>query len=247
MTLLLSTDALPDAPLEALAVACGRRALAGLEVALDARQAHGLHAAICAVNEQNAVPCLPDGAPEVSWLLIGADVSAIRSTLVLSAARRMHAGVLIRTSIPNPPRGRELALLHDSNVETMSGAVQWARNAGTATAWDVHPEAVDRRHLDAFLDEAMETLVHVRLRGSGPEADDPVNLAVGDILAGLALRGFGGTVSLLPSSEEKLPAWREWLFEKRGWGCGTAAAKQAKREARLAAISDHTHHDHSTS
>ena len=99
------------------------------------------------------------------------------------------------------------------------------------TCWEVSPGILDTDRITGVLEATRPTLAHVRLPGSGPEADAPEHAGAGALLARLALAGYAGTISLVPSPGVDLALWRRWLLQQRGWGCGTAAEKQARRAA----------------
>lgn len=231
MRLLLSSDTLPDASLDVLLQASRRRALAGLELSVGEGQAHGLDASACPLHQQRGRVCVPEDVTSVAWLRLPRDTSLIMLLIWSSAAHQMKAGVLIQTPVLDPPTATKLALAHGSDPAEARSAAAWARRHGARTCWDVSPGALNADVLDAVLAETMPTLAHVRLAGSGPEADVSGSSRTGLLLARLAMAGYTGTISLVPSPGADLALWRQWLLQKRGWGCGTAAEKQARRAA----------------
>ena len=231
MRLLLSSDALPDAGLDELLQARTRRALAGLELSLGAHQAHGLDEQACPLHQQNGLPCVPEGVTDVAWLRLPPSTSLVMLMIWSGAAHQMKAGLLLPKPVPDPPAATRLALVHDSDPDAARAAAAWARSRGAGTCWDVTPGRLGTDLIDRVLDATLPTLAHVRLPGSGPEADDPGSAGTGTLLTQLALRGYAGTVALIPSPGADLARWKRWLLQQRGWGCGTAAAKQAARAA----------------
>jgi hypothetical protein len=240
--LLLSSDALPDAPFEALVEAARRRHLAGLELSLDRGQGHGADATACAARQGDGVACFPAVPTDltVAWLLLPEEAPLALRTVWASAASRLGAGVLLRRPAPEP-LAAPTALVHGTDPASARRAAQWAEAHGAGTALEVRPAAFEADRWAAVLDATGPRLAHVRLVGAGPEAQaaeaGDVSDGTGWLLGRLALRGYGGTVALAPSSPEALPAWEHWLRRGRGWGCGTAAEKQAAATRKALATS----------
>ena len=240
MRLLLNCAALPDAPFEALVAAARRRHFAGLELTLDRGEGHSANAVACEAHNGDA--CFPD-APldlEVAWLALPADAPLGLLMAWASTASGLGSGVLLRQPVLEP-LPVPTALVHGTDLDAARQSARWAGVHGVGTAWEVRPSTFDRDLWGAVLDATAPRLVHVRLLGAGPEAQ-PARVEVGDVpdgtgwlLSRLALDGYGGTVSLAPSSPDALPVWERWLRRGRGWGCGTAAEKQAAVRARAAA------------
>lgn len=237
MRLLLSSDALPDAELDELLQARTHRALAGLELSVGRGHAHGLDERVCPIHQQNGTPCVPDDVTDVAWLRLPEATSLVMLMIWSGAAHQMGAGLLLPAPVLDPPVAARLALCHGTAPAEARAAAAWARARGAGTCWEVTPGRLDPALIGQVLDETMPTLAHVRLPGSGPEADAPGSAGTGTLLAQLSLRGFAGTVSLVPSPGADLGRWRRWLLAKRGWGCGTAAQKQARRAAARAEAS----------
>ena len=243
MRLLLSSDALPDAPFEVLVAAARRRRLAGLELTLDRGQGHGADASPCAARVGDGTACFPDAPADlaVAWLALPAGAPLGLRTVWASAAGRLGAGVLLRRPAPECPTALPTALVHGTDPEAARQSARWAAAHGAGTAWELRPSAFDADRWAAVLDATGPHLAHVRLLGAGPEAQSAAADGTGWLLGRLALRVYGGTVTLAPSSPGALPAWERWLRRGRGWGCGTSAEKQAA-QARAAAepLSSHS-------
>lgn len=233
MRLLLSSDALPDAPLDVLGQACRRRALAGLELSVGAGQTHGLDERVCPLHQRNGSACVPEDAASVAWLRLPPSTSLVMLMIWAGAAHQMGAGLLLPEPVPDPPTAVRLALVHGSDPAEARAAAGWARRHGAGTCWDVAPGTLEAGRVERVLAETLPTLAHMRLPGSGPEADGPGSSGTGALLGRLALGGYAGTIALVPSPGADLGQWSRWLLDRRGWGCGTAAEKQARRAARM--------------
>ena len=225
MRLLLSSDALPDAPFEVLVEAARRRALGGLELTLDRGQGHGADATACVARDGDA--CFPTPPPDlaVAWLALPADAPLGLRSVWASAAGRLGAGVLLRRPTPEP-LAVPTALVHGADPNAARQSARWAEAHGAGTAWEVRPSAFDTALWETVLDATGPRLAHVRVLGAGPEAEAGEGAdGTGWLFGQLALSGYSGTVTLAPSSPEALTAWARWLRRGRGWGCGTAAEK----------------------
>ena len=231
MKLLLSSDALPGAPLDVLREAVARRALAGLELTVGRDQGHHLDAVVCPLHDGEGAP-LSDAASGVAWFNASHVTSASALAAWGAAAQAVGSGIVLNASAADVPAAARSAISHGSDLDEVRQVAERAVSLGAGTCWEVHPGALTNASVDAILDATFPTLMHVRLAGSGPEGEDG-NEVVGSVMAGLALRGYSGTIALMPTSEAQLPRWERWLLVTRGWGCGTAAAKAAKREERL--------------
>lgn len=231
MRLLLSSDTLPGAPLDELIQACRRRALGGLELSVGIGQGHGLDERVCPLHQQDGGRCVPETVTSVAWLRLPRATSLIMLMVWSGAAHQMKAGLLLQEPVLDPPVATPLALVHGAEPADVQAAATWARRHGARTCWDVAPGTWDAETVDRVLDVTLPTLAHIRLPGSGPEADDARSEGVGGLLTRLALRGYAGTIALVPSAWADHALWQRWLLERRGWGCGTAAAKQARRAA----------------
>lgn len=207
MKLILSSEALPGAPPADLMQAVARRALAGLE--LGAAEGAGDSARW----EGVAVP----------WLRLGE--MPVTAALVESA-QRLGAGLLVAAPVEAVPVDVPVAFLHGSDPAHTAQAVAWAQAQGARTAWEVAPGALDAAAAAATLQQTWPTLVHVRLVGAGPENEE--NEGLGSLLTRLALDGYAGTITLAPSPGADRARWATWLFQTRGWGCGSAAEKQGR-------------------
>jgi LPS sulfotransferase NodH len=71
--------------------------------------------------------------------------------------------------------------------------------------------------------------MHVRMKGAGPEATGSEATGSNVLFRHLALTGYQGSISLVPSGRERLEEWEDWLLNRRDWGCNTAADKRAQR------------------
>ena len=231
MKLLLSSDALPQAGFDVLAQACRRCALAGLELTLGRGHWHGIDASLCPIRLQEGMGCIPeDEAAPVMWLRLPEDASLTMLMIWAGEAHLLGAGLLLTRAVPELPLVTRVALLHGTSVEEARQAVAWAERHDALTCWQVDPERRDLALWDEVLHITGPRLAHVRLLGAGPEAqaETPGTSDTGALLSRLALRGYNGTVALAPSSSDHLELWERWLLSGSGWGCGTAAKKQAR-------------------
>lgn len=229
MKLLLSSDALPAASLEELAAACRRRALAGLELVFGRGQGHRYEVQRCPIEagDEAVVPPVP-----VYWLALPGRPRLSELMTWAGEAHCLGAGLLLWAPVDELPRPLRVALVHGSDAVEVAAAVRWATRQGVHTCYQPEPEALLQGTWQTVLAQTWPTLAHVRLPGSGPEgqaAEAPTG--VGAFLAHLALAGYTGTVALVPSHSDRLSEWEAWLLRRRGWGCGTAAARQAERSA----------------
>lgn len=225
MTLLLSSDALPRVGFEDLLQAVERRALGGLELTVDSDQAHGVDPSLCPILQNEHLCCLP-GEAGIRWMRPSADCSLPMLVVWAGAARQIGAGLLLRRAVPDIPG--TTALIHRTDPDEARAAARWARTRAAHTSWEVEPAEYDASALDEVLSITGPYLAHVRLLGGGPE---PENGVAGEVMTRLTLHGYSGTIALAPSSPKYEDLWARWLLQKRGWGCGTAAEKAARREA----------------
>lgn len=233
MRLTLTSAALPEAPLDRLRRAARRRDLEALEVVVGAGHAHGVEAA-CEVGPEDAGASLIESeGPPIRWLLMEGAPSVAEILYSGRQAALLEAGLLLRDAVPESPLGLPIGLVHGTDPEAAQKAAAWARMHDANTCWEVALGRRDPESVADVLDATAPTLAHVRLLGAGPETQSevPGTTGTGAVLKELALHGYSGTVALAPSAEGSLEAWRKWLFEGRGWGCGTAAQKKAEREA----------------
>lgn len=233
MQLALSSAALPDASIDTLRRAAEGRDLKGLELVLGAGHAHGIGTpSKAAPSSSGEGSPTRDGSPPVHWLL-ASEAPSITDILYWGRqAALLGAGLLLRTTIPETPLGLPIAMVHGTDPEAAHRAAAWARMHDAQTCWTVELGRRDEEQFADVLDATMPTLTHVRLLGAGPETQSaaPGTAGTGVVLKELALRGYSGTVALTPSPDGSASEWHEWLFERRGWGCGTAAQKAAARE-----------------
>lgn len=233
MRLTLTSAALPEASLDRLRRAARHRDLDALEVVVGAGHEHGVEAAWgVGTDDAETTPIGPEDPP-VRWLLMEGAPSVAEVLYSGRQAALLEAGLLLRNAVPESPLGLPIGLVHGTDPEAAQEAAAWARMHDANTCWEVALGRRDPEHFSDVLAATAPTLAHVRLLGAGPEAQSeaPGTAGTGTVLKELALHGFSGTVALAPSDQGSLEDWREWLFEGRGWGCGTAAQKQAEREA----------------
>lgn len=230
MRLCLSSDALPAGSMADLASASRRRALSGLELRVGAGHKHGVDESLCTLRSQAGIACLSSDHVPVLWLVLPRGLTNIRVLTWAGAAASVGAGLILQDPVASPPSGMPLALLHGTDSAGAARAAAWAGRHGAATCWEFDGASVSGEACSHVLEATRSTLAHVRLLGSGPEAESQETGSAGLLLSRLALSGYSGTLSIGPSAAADPEVWRHWLMEKRGWGCGTAAEKKALRK-----------------
>lgn len=227
MQLILSSTALPEASLETLRRAAQRRDLAALELVLRVGPPQRL-----ADPGDVFLTDAAKGDPPVQWLLLEGTPSVTDVLYRSRQASLLDAGLLLQNAIPESPLGLPLGLVHGTDRKAAQKAAAWARMHDAKTCWSVELGQRDPEQFADVLEVTAPTLAHVRLLGAGPETQSaaPGTAGTGAVLKELALHGYSGSVALAASADGSTAAWREWLFERRGWGCGTAAQKKAARD-----------------
>lgn len=228
MQLSLSNEAFPSVSLGDLRRGALRRELEGVELIINTAEERSPDG-FCPVEAEGS--SLEDGQPPVQWLVLGAGASLTELLYWSRQAHLVEAGLVLRETVVETPLCVPLALLHRTDAAEAQRASTWARMHDAATCWEVELGDVGDGQVEEVLDVTMPTLSHVRVRGAGPEVQDGASgtSGMGTLLKELALRGYSGTVALAPSDRGTERAWRQWLFEERGWGCNTAAKKKAAR------------------
>lgn len=232
MQLVLSSTALPDASIETLRRAARRRALGGLELVLGVGPVHeGAAARKGEPRDDAEVSTFQRGDPPVRWLLMKSSPTVTDLLYWERHASLIDAGLLLRGAVPESPLGVPVARMHGTDVQAAQRAAAWARMHDAKTGWEVDLGALEEEQIEAVLDVTAPTLAHIRVQGAGPEAQAESSGAsrMGTLLKALTLRGYSGTIALAPSARGNEGAWREWLFDERGWGCNTAAKKKASK------------------
>lgn len=233
MQLVLRSTARPDASIETLRRAARRRDLEGLELVLGAGPADGVASRQLESKDDADGNTLEKGDPPIRRLLIRGAPSVADVLYRGRQASLIDAGLLLRGAVPESPLALPVALMHATDREAAQRAAAWARMHNAETGWEVDLGTLEKTRIDAVLEATASTLSHVRVRGAGPEVQEAPSdgPGLGTLLKALALRGYSGTIALAPSTRGKEGAWREWLFDERGWGCNTAAKKKDVREA----------------
>lgn len=229
MRLGLSSVAAPGADLDGLLAACGRRGLFALELDMG--------------DDGHAATWLPDGmgtpALRDRATAVGVAISGVRTHRVRDdggAARlagRAGAPVLVAGGPVIAGRVGRATELRSSGAEVAvvvdGGAVprdlERVMAAGLDLAWDADAAAGDLGGVVArILGLVGDGLRHVRILGGGPEATMHEGRGIGELMARLALAGYGGPVILAPGSTRYRVAWEGWLGRRGGWGCGSRTA-----------------------
>lgn len=231
MKLSLSSAALPDGSLADLARRTHQRNLEGLEIVIAAGHSHGIEAS-CELGSTGSCQELSghEDVP-VQWLLVDKEVSPAEALHWGRRAHLLRAGLILSEAVSESPVGVPTALRHPTDPAAAQRACAWAQLHDAQTCWDVDVTRAEAEGIDDVLEVTASHLGHVRLRGAGPESQSAGSegMNLGDVLKALTLRGYDGTVALAPSATGRQEEWRDWLFEKRGWGCNTAAKKRASK------------------
>lgn len=228
MRLGLSSAALPEASLEELLAACQRRGLEALELGDAAGQA--------AVSRLEAL----DGAAIAERArAAGVSISGVRSegdadeAAAARVASASGAPVLVAGGASGASRRERALRLGDLGVEAAvvvggdvaTDEVERILLSGGRLAWEADPGAGPLGAVAArLLRVAGESLAHIRILGGGPETAMQEGRGVGELMARLALAGYGGALILSPSSPRYRVAWETWLGRRGGWGCGGKSA-----------------------
>jgi len=229
MRLGLSSAAAPDATLDELLAACGRRGLTGLE--LRDGDAHGGGAEESTLAGLLILERAARAGIAITGLRAGTESSIDRR-----AARRAESlGAPLIVEVGDDPRagvrlvlrlaadGPEVVvgLRGDVATETIEAVV----SAGLELAWDADPAAASvGRTAERVLAVAGDRLRHVRVLGGGPETAMHEGRGIGELMGRLALARYSGSVILAPSSPRYRVAWETWLGRRGGSGCGSKSS-----------------------
>lgn len=225
MRLALSSDAAPGASLDELLDACARRGFAAVE--LGAGHGHGVSPAEGvegAARVREAAEAREIGVAAFRLAdPTGADAprlarfqEALGAPLIVPAQLRPEAAMAVAGSIA--------AEGADVRVELGTASIRDAdvlaavRDAGCTWGWDLGAGFADPSRILGPLPG------HIRFPGGGPESASQEGRGVGAFMARLALAGFGGMLTLTPSSSRYRVAWDAWLGRRGGWGCGSKAS-----------------------
>jgi hypothetical protein len=229
MRLGLSTAAVPDWPLDTIAEACSRRGLQSLE--LVAGHAHGVRPGGTDEDARAAGERMRECGITTVLLRPGAAATAFQPATIRLAVL-LGAGVIVPAAelsdaaldpLVAPATAAHVAFLlaHGTDPAEARRIRLLAERHRCGLSWHVDPARDRLEDLAApVLDAAGAWLQHIRLLGSGPESAASEGRGIGALLATLALRGWDGTLTLAPSSPDRLPVWRLWLG-RAGWGCGS--------------------------
>lgn len=216
MQLGLSSEAMPDASISDLLVACFRRGLGTLELVLG--PGIGPDDVVLATRLAKNMPVRISGivADEYSDTTALADLS-----------RRAAAPVIVRG-------GSHLQTRIDcARAICNEGGTALAFVSGPPEAWlDAISDVGFAWHIDEMCREpaaAAERILHartipcIRLSGGGPETAMQGEQGIGALMCVLAIAGYTGPVIMTPSSRRYRVAWATWLGRRGGSGCGSKA------------------------
>ncbi len=225
MRLGLCSGASPEASLDELLQAAGRRGFAVVE--LRDGDAHG-------VDSVGPPPAVAARAVAEGVEIAGYRVTAPTEPRRLARIAAQIAAPILYDGAVGVGERLEFALrLASEGVPTgfvirsgeTTADVRAAHDAGLDLAWEADPrDGPLGPGVARLLDEFGDGLRHIRLHGGGPEAGLQEGQGVGEMTARLALAGYQGTVVVTPSSPRYHIAWQSWLGRRGGWGCGSKAA-----------------------
>jgi uncharacterized protein (DUF2249 family) len=229
MRLAISRRAAPSLHLAKLSALSRERGLDGVEIYEDDLDDHG---------------ALDRAAGSVVALYLESRTAiSSRSTALIAAKLRVPV-VAARGAVESAAigdlgdlyeaEGARLLVSHGTAVAEAALLVDLIASAGSpsvAVAWDIDTKRDDLREAPAVLLATTGALGYIRMRGGGPELADEDAAGTGDLVSSLALSGYSGVVTLAPTSEDRVGAWRDWLAGKIKNGCGTAYAKKKSRAA----------------
>ena len=226
MRLGLSSAAAPDASLDELLDACGRRGLAALE--LRSGDAHGVAPLGAGQAGEGGRRAAAAGVAIVGYRTDGDAADAALAEL----SRALGAPVLLDGPAGGAGRveraaeitrlGGSAAVVVGGQAAAEDGALVAAR--GIEVVWDADPAAGPvGEQVGALLARVGPRLALIRLAGGGPEALGQAGQGIGEMMGRLALSGYGGAVVLAPTSSRYRVAWQTWLGRGGGWGCGSKA------------------------
>lgn len=229
MQLGLSTAAAPDAALAELVAVLRRRGLAALELRQEDGHGLGPHLATDEVFAAGA-ELRAAGVHALRWRPSDLD-DVVKHAHIASA---LGALVLVDAGAGDFEGAIEIALqlrgLEGAGAVIVSGedAAERARAAvvrGLDVAWDARPTGLPLGAVGArLLDVAGPRLLHITLSGGGPEVAMQEGMGVGELMGRLALAGYAGALTQMPSSTRYRVAWQTWLGRRGGTGCGSKAS-----------------------
>lgn len=238
MRLGLCSGAAPDASLDELLEAAGRRGLTALE--LREGDAHGIGGATSRTATAAAERAAAAGVGITGYRATRQAMIPEADPAGLPDPRRLarlgeQLGAAILVDGEDVVEGR-LELVRRIVAEGVSAALvvrgqgapveaRRAADEGLDVAWEADPGACDPGAIVAeLLVAAGPRLRHVRLHGGGPESAMHEGRGIGEMTGRLALAGYDGTVILTPTSARYRIAWQTWLGRRGGWGCGGKTA-----------------------
>ncbi|ODT03983.1 MAG: hypothetical protein ABS52_06230 [Gemmatimonadetes bacterium SCN 70-22] len=226
----LSSAAAPDAPLEALISGALRHGLAALE--LRAGDAHGVSGVLAARHgaAREAVQLAEAARVAIAGYR---DTGRDDEEALVGLSRELGSPLLVDASTDLEERLARAVRLRESGAavavvvrgSTAAADAVVVAHRGLSVAWDADPaQGPLGATASQLLAHCSAALTHVRLLGGGPESVMHEGRGVGELMARLALSGFGGAVILAPSSTRFHVAWATWLGRRGGWGCGSHAS-----------------------
>jgi hypothetical protein len=222
MRLGISSDADPQATLDQLVAACGRRGLSALELRVMG-EAGSVRGGAAEEWLSGATALHGDRAPAVTGLLVDvadAEALALRcagldTPLVLAgdaspAERLAYADRLTAARLHGaPPHGGPSGGWLDAHWRLA------CRSRGRSTTRCRTPPATCAGSCSGH------TSLPTSAWGGGPETTEQGGRGIGEAMTRLALAGYAGPLILTPSSRRYRVIWSTWLGRRGGWGCGS--------------------------
>ncbi len=224
MRLAVSRAAAPEMSLSRLVELAKERGLDGVEVKLsELEEARALPTGRVVGLRAGTLAEVASVETAKAAASLGAPVVAPRGAVPAAAVREL--GALYARE------GARLLLSHATSALEAAELVEAITDADAASvglAWDVAPKTDDLREGPGILLAATGMLGYIHMRGGGPELADEDAVGTGELVTSIALSGFGGVVTLHPSTDDRGEDWDRWLHGKIKNGCGTAYEKKAK-------------------
>jgi hypothetical protein len=230
MKLGISSAAAPDASLEELLAACGRRGLRVLE--LRQGDAHGVSpdagvaraGAVAATAHAAGVRIIGYRVTGVGNEALLARFAAALGTRVLVDGAEAVVGRLATARRLEAAGAASAVVVRGAAAKDEAGIVA---GYGVAISWEAAPADLPGGDAAEGLLRHGDLLVHICLRGSGPEAVLHEGHGVGALMGRLALQRYSGPLVLAPASDRYRIAWQGWLGRRGGWGCGSKGGDAA--------------------
>jgi uncharacterized protein (DUF2249 family) len=151
---------------------------------------------------------------------------------VIAACTGVAPGTLADLGRLYAEEGAALLLTHATSIDDVARvveAIDGSDSPALGVAWDIRTRTDDLSLAPSILLGTTGQLKYIRLYGGGPELADEASVGTGDLVSSIALSGYSGVVTQVPSSEARVIEWETWLAGKAKHGCGTAYEKSHAR------------------